>query len=72
MIVYGGAIADGNRHTHHDLPVLLAGGGGGKLTPGRYLQLPEQPMSNMFVTMLDHMGVQVESFGDSNGRTDTI
>jgi hypothetical protein len=72
MIVYGGAIADGNRHTHHDLPVILAGGGGGRLHPGRFLELPEQPMSNMFVTMLDHMGVQVDRFGDSDGRTDSI
>lgn len=65
MIVYGGAIGDGNRHNHDNLPVVLAGGGGGKLHPGRYVQYPAQPMSNLFVTMLNHMGVEVDQFGDS-------
>ncbi len=36
MIVYGSGIGDGNRHNHDDLPVLLAGGGGGTLQPGRH------------------------------------
>ena len=70
MIVYGGAIGDGNRHTHDNLPVILAGHGGGKLRCGRYLKVQSQPMSNLFVGMLDHFGVPVESFGDSTGRLD--
>ena len=72
MIVYGGAIADGNRHTHSNLPVILAGHGGGKLTAGRFLKVPQQPMSNLFVSMLNHFGVALDHFGDSNGRLDTI
>ena len=72
MIVYGGAIADGNRHTHSNLPVILAGHGGGKLSAGRFLEVPQQPMSNLFVSMLNHFGVAVDHFGDSNGRLEAI
>lgn len=73
MIFYGGAIANGNRHNHENLPAILAGGGGGSLNPGRYLELPSQPMSNLFLSLADHMGVKnLERFGDSTGRTGTI
>lgn len=72
MIVYGGAIADGNRHTHENLPVILAGHGGGTLSPGRFLKAPSQPMSNLFVAMLNRMGVNNKSFGDSTGCLETI
>lgn len=68
MIVYGGAIADGNRHTHENLPVILAGHGGGAVKTGRYYQADKQPMSNLFVSMLNLMGVPVTEFGDSDGR----
>lgn len=68
MIVYGGAIADGNRHTHENLPVILAGHGGGALTTGRFLKVPSQPMSNLFVSMLNQFGVETKEFGDSTGR----
>lgn len=70
MIVYGGAIADGNRHSHDNLPVVLAGHAGGKLQTGRFLKLPDQPMANLFVSMLNHYGCPTESFGDSDGRVD--
>lgn len=68
MIVYGGAIADGNRHTHENLPVILAGHGGGAVKTGRHHQADKQPMSNLFVSMLELMGAPVSQFGDSNGR----
>lgn len=71
MIVYGGAIADGNRHTHDNLPVILAGSAGGKLETGRYLQLEEAPMSNLFVSMLNQYGVKTDAFGDSTGNIDS-
>ncbi len=68
MIVYGCGIADGNRHNHHDLPVLLAGGGGGTLEPGRHLDFRgEVPLSNLYVTMLDKLGLEVSKLGDSTG-----
>lgn len=69
QIVYGSGNSDSNRHTHEDLPVLLAGAGGGSLNAGRYVQHGSFPMSNMFLTMADKAGVQgVDSFGDSTGR----
>jgi len=57
MIVYGGGNADGNRHTHTNLPVILAGAGGGTLTPGRFVQHVSKPMTNLFLTMSDRLGV---------------
>ena len=66
MIVYGCGNSDGNRHTHHNLPIVLAGNGGGALEAGRYVQAGGQPMSNLFLTMADRMGVKnLERFGDS-------
>lgn len=70
MIGYGGAIADGNRHTHNNLPMVLAGAAGGRFVTGRHLVVPEQPMSNMFVTMLNLLGVSQQQFGDSDGILD--
>jgi len=73
MIVYGGAIGDGNRHNHDDLPILLAGRGGGSLTPGRHLKLEkETPMTNLYLAMLERMGVKAERVGDSTGRMDNV
>jgi hypothetical protein len=69
MIVYGAGLSDGNRHQHDDLPTLIAGRGGNFLKPGRRIVYRrETPMSNLFLTMMDRMGVQVEHFGDSTGR----
>ena len=69
MIVYGCGNSDGNRHTHSDLPVVLAGNGGGALNPGRYVQNEAKPMCNLYLDMLDQMGVpSLERFGDSTGR----
>jgi len=66
MIVYGSGNADGNRHTHVNLPVVLAGGGGGTLKPGRYVKHGSEPMTNLFLGMADRMGVQgLARFGDS-------
>jgi hypothetical protein len=69
MILYGSGNADGNRHTHANLPILLAGSGGGALRPGRYVKAREQPLANLFLTMADGMGGPgIESHGDSTGR----
>jgi hypothetical protein len=69
MIVYGSGNADGNRHTHENLPVILAGAGGGTLTPGRFAKFESQPMSNLFLSMNDRMGVNgLQRIGDSSGR----
>jgi hypothetical protein len=69
MIVYGGGNADGNRHTHVNLPILLAGGGGGTLNPGRYVKHGNQSAMNLYLSLADRMGVKnLERFGDSTGR----
>jgi hypothetical protein len=73
MIVYGSGNSDGNRHTHVNLPVILAGGGGGTLTPGRFAKFGGVPMSNLLLSMADRLGVQgVERLGDSTGRVEGI
>jgi hypothetical protein len=68
MIVYGSGISDGNRHNHDELPILLAGKGGGTIVPGRHIRYPrETPLTNLYLSMLDRMGAHTESFGDSTG-----
>jgi len=69
MIVYGSGLADGNRHTHHDLPVVVAGGAKGKMKTGRHIQYPSfTPMTNLFMTMLEYMEVRTDTIGDAFGR----
>jgi hypothetical protein len=73
IIVYGSGNGDGNRHNHNNLPFILAGGGGGSLSPGRYLKLKAQPMNNIYLSLLDRMGVSgLERHGDSTGRVEGI
>jgi len=73
MILYGGGNSDGNRHTHVNLPLVLAGAGGGTLTPGRYLKCGGQPTTNLYLSLADRLGVQgLERFGDSTGRLANI
>ena len=73
MIVYRSAIEDGMSHAHHDLPVLLAGRGGGTLQSGRHIRYAKNtPMANLFLSMLDRMGAPAERFGDSTGRLDQL
>ncbi len=68
MIVYGGCISDGNRHNHDDLPIVVAGNGGGAFKPGRHVELGENvPMANLYLRMLEEFGVKERRFGDSTG-----
>lgn len=73
MIVYGSGNADGNAHTHHNLPVILAGLGGGTLKPGRFVKHSSQPMTNLYLSMLDRVGATaVPRLGDSTGRLSDV
>ena len=73
MIVYGSGNADGNAHTHANLPVILAGKAGGAFATGRHVKFKSQPMSNLYLNMLDRMGVDgVARHGDSTGRVEGI
>jgi hypothetical protein len=69
QIVYGSGIGDGNAHNHDNLPVLLAGRGAGTLNPGRHIKYENgTPLNNLYLTLLEHMGVQAEHMGDSTGK----
>lgn len=73
MIVFGSGIADPNSHAHDDLPILLAGGGGGTLQPGRHVKFDgDIPLTNLYLSMLDRVGVRAERVGDSDGRLTNI
>ena len=73
MIVYGSGNADGNRHSHNNLPILLAGAGGGGFKPGRYVKENAKPLTNLFLSMADRMGARgIERHGDSTGRLEAI
>jgi hypothetical protein len=73
MIVYGAGLSDGNRHAHEDLPTLIAGRAGNSIKPGRRIVYrKETPMTNLFLTMMDQMGVHEQHFGDSTGRVDSL
>lgn len=67
MILYGSGLGDGDQHSHHDLPVLVAGGGAGRSVGGQHLRLRETPMTNLLVTLLNRAGVPLEKLGDSTG-----
>jgi hypothetical protein len=67
-ICYGSAISDGNKHNHDDLPVLLAGGGGGALKGDRHLKLGKKtPICNLYLDMVSRAGTDLKKFGDSSG-----
>jgi hypothetical protein len=73
MIVYGSGLSDGNRHLHEDLPILLAGRGDSSLNAGQHIVIEkETPMTNLYLTLLDRMGVRPESIGDSSGKVEHI
>jgi hypothetical protein len=73
MIMLGSGISDGNRHNHNELPVILAGRGGGTIRPGRHLQYaPDTPLCNLFNSMMDRCGIDSDSFGDSNGKLNDL
>jgi hypothetical protein len=73
MVMYGSGLSDGNRHAHHDLPIVLAGGGGGTIKTGQHIRMSsETPLNNLFLSMLDRVGAQVEKLGDSSGRLNQI
>ncbi|MCF3651634.1 DUF1552 domain-containing protein [Synoicihabitans lomoniglobus] len=72
-ILYGSALSDGNEHSPVNLPILLAGQGGGRLNAGRHVRVEEgAPMTNLYRSMLDTVGVSTETIGDSTGKLDAV
>jgi len=73
MILYGSSISDGNAHTHHDLPLVLAGGAACNIKGGRHIRYNDQtPMNNLLVTMLDKAGIPAETLGDATGKLEQL
>jgi Protein of unknown function (DUF1552) len=73
LVVYGSGLSDGNRHTHEDLPVMIMGQGGGLLRTGRHVVYEKQtPMNNLYLTLMEGMGVRTETLGDSTGKLDYL
>jgi hypothetical protein len=73
IILYGGGLGDGNQHYPKDLPVLLAGGGAGRLKGGRHLTYPSgTPLANLYLRLMEMTGVPVEAFGDSTGNLNLL
>ena len=73
MVIYGSGLSDGNRHKHENLPILLAGRGDGSLKPGQHIiYKPGTPLTNLYLTLLDRMGVRPESIGDSTGKLEHL
>jgi hypothetical protein len=70
MIMYGSSMADGDRHNPNDLPILLAGRGGGTVNSGRSIQCTGEPLANLYLSMLARVGVPTTSFGDSTKMLD--
>ena len=73
MIIYGSSLSDGNEHSHHELPVLLAGGATGAIKGGRHIKYrKDTPMPNLYLTLLDKLGIPVENLGDSTGKLELL
>jgi hypothetical protein len=73
IILYGAGISNSDVHFHHDLPLLLVGGGAGQIKGGRHLRLPyDTPMANLLLTVLEKMGIPLNRFGDSAGKIDLV
>lgn len=73
MVLYGSGLSDGNRHRHDDLPIILAGRGGGSIKTGQHVVAPQStPLNNLFLSMCDRMGASIATLGDSTGRLKAI
>ncbi len=67
-VLYGGALSDGNQHSNHNLPLLVAGHAGGRKGGRHVAAAPETPAANLFVELLNGVGVETATFGDATGR----
>jgi hypothetical protein len=73
LILYGAGLSDGNVHAHNNLPALLVSGQSAQIKGGRHLRYAEgTPIANLFLSVLDKLGVAVENLGDSTGRLELL
>lgn len=64
IVYFANEVSDGNTHTNRDLPILLAGRGGGSINPGRHVRYEGDALSNLYIAMLQGLGVDIDEFGD--------
>ena len=73
LLVYGAGISDSNTHFHDNLPIALVGGSAAGLKGGRHIRYPDDtPVTNLWMTLLDKMGVPAEKVGDSTGHVEHL
>jgi hypothetical protein len=73
LILYGSGIGNPNIHDHTNLPILVAGGGAVGMRGGRHIKYPKPvPLANLHLTLLDKVGVHLDSFADSKGKVDEL
>jgi len=73
LLIYGSGMSNSNEHSPANLPILIAGGAAGQLKGGRHIKVgADVPLANLHLTLLDRLGVQVESIGNSTGRMQTL
>ena len=73
LYLYGSGMGNPNVHSHVELPILVAGGAAGKVKGGRHIKYADPtPLANVHLTMLDAVGVRLDSFQDSTGKIDTL
>ena len=74
LIMYGSSLSVPTSHSQRDLPILLAGGASGRVAGGRYVRFPGDttPLTNLYLTMLDKVGVPTERLGDSTGKLNRL
>jgi len=74
LLMYGSSLSVPTSHSQRDLPILLAGGAAGRVAGGRHVVFPGDttPLTNLYLTMLDKVGVPTEKLGDSTGRLNRV
>ena len=73
MYMYGSGMGDPNLHDHINLPILVAGGGAGRLKGGRHIRYADRtPLANLHLTLLEKVGVRMDSFADSKGKVEEL
>src|SRR5438067_566144 len=73
LVLYGSGMGNANVHDHTNLPIVVAGGAAGGLKGGRHIRFEKPtPLANLYMTLLDKVGVRLDKFGDSNGKGDEV
>ncbi len=73
LFLYGSGMGDSDTHDHSNLPILVAGGAAGRMRGGRHIRFENPtPLSNLHLTLLNKVGVPLETFADSNGRIEDL